>query len=96
MVLLLKCNATSLFCKKTKNCISWIIVTGLPTPKTADTDSRLLVETDELEDEVKAKPSQVADVEKPLPRKQRQPVKITIPALPVHVLFIFQDFNQNE
>ncbi|XP_045156321.1 proline-rich protein PRCC-like [Mercenaria mercenaria] len=52
----------------------------LPTPKTAD--SGVIVENDALEDIVKPKPSQVADVEKPVPKKLRQPVKITIPALP--------------
>jgi len=35
---------------------------------------------------VKPKASQVADVDKPPPKKSRQPVKITIPALPVNRL----------
>jgi hypothetical protein len=53
----------------------------LPVPK--EVDSGGIVENDALEDLVKPKPSQVADIEKPAPKKLRQPVKITIPALPV-------------
>lgn len=52
----------------------------LPSPKAVS--DMVLEETDVLEDEVKPKPSQVADIVKPVPKKQRQTVKITIPALP--------------
>lgn len=52
----------------------------LPAPKSSDIT--ILDESDELEDEVKPKPSQVADLKKPEPKKIRQSVKITIPALP--------------
>ncbi|KAH3833282.1 hypothetical protein DPMN_106588 [Dreissena polymorpha] len=44
--------------------------------------ANILDESDVLEDEVKPKASQVADISKPEPKKSRQPVKITIPALP--------------
>ena len=56
-------------------------ISGLPVPKALDSGG--MVENDALEDLVKPKPSQVADIEKPAPKKLRQPVKITIPALPV-------------
>lgn len=52
----------------------------LPAPKPGT--STVPQETDVLEEEVKPKPSQVADIVKPAPRKSRQPVKIKIPALP--------------
>ena len=58
---------------------------GLPTPKHAEA---MIEETDELEDLVKPKPSQVADIVKPAPKKHKQPVKITIPALPVFLFLL--------
>ncbi|KAL4227759.1 hypothetical protein ACF0H5_013195 [Mactra antiquata] len=53
---------------------------GLPAPKPVVTGD--IEESDVLEDEVKPKPSQIADIEKPPAKKSCQPVKITIPALP--------------
>ncbi|WAR00245.1 PRCC-like protein [Mya arenaria] len=56
------------------------LLAGLPEPKSGF--SSVTEETDILEDEVKPKASQVADIPKPAPKKGRQPVRITIPALP--------------
>ena len=61
--------------------VIFLLFTGLPAPKSA-IDS-IIEETDVIEEEFKPKASQVADIEKP--KKNRQPVKITIPALPVQV-----------
>ncbi|KAL3865954.1 hypothetical protein ACJMK2_043298 [Sinanodonta woodiana] len=55
---------------------------GLPEPKRPEHNEKLAVEEDELEDEVKPKASQMADVPKPPSKKVHLPVKITIPALP--------------
>jgi len=61
-----------------------VFLLELPEPKSGF--SSVIEETDVLEDLVKPKASQVADVDKPPPKKSRQPVKITIPALPVNRL----------
>ncbi|KAK3585289.1 hypothetical protein CHS0354_040236 [Potamilus streckersoni] len=58
------------------------LLLGLPKPKRPEHIEKLAVEEDELEDEVKPKASQMADVPKPPSKKVHQPVKITIPALP--------------
>lgn len=55
------------------------LLKGLPAPHTINTDA--IVEDDELEDEVKPKASQITDLPKPPPKRNRQPVKITLPAL---------------
>lgn len=55
------------------------LLKGLPTPHATSAD--VIVEDDELEDEVKPKPSQVTDLPKPPPKRNKQPVKITVPAL---------------
>lgn len=60
-------------------------MTGLPAPRSVV--GSVIEETDVLEEEVKPKASQIADVEKP--QKKKQPVKITIPALPVSGLFSY-------
>ena len=55
------------------------LISGLPAPQTTPTD--VITENDVLEEEVRAKPSQMSDVPKPPPKRNRQPVKITLPAL---------------
>ena len=60
---------------------------GLPQPKTSeskDGKKEAIVMEDELEDIVKAKPTELAMQERPpVKKKTRQPVKIMIPALQV-------------
>ena len=54
-------------------------VSGLPAPHTTSTD--VITENDILEEDVRPKPSQMTDLPKPPPKRNRQPVKITLPAL---------------
>lgn len=53
---------------------------ALPEPKHTDIGQGIS-ETDVLEDEVKPKAAELADAPKPPPKKSKQPVRITIPAL---------------
>lgn len=63
-------------------------VLALPEPKYKPA-VKGIPETDELEEEVKPKPAELADAPKPPPKKSRQPVRITIPALNPVGLIIF-------
>ncbi|XP_078313521.1 proline-rich protein PRCC-like [Crassostrea virginica] len=53
---------------------------ALPEPKHTNY-VKGIPETDELEEEVKPKAAELADAPKPPPKKPRQPVRITVPAL---------------
>lgn len=55
------------------------LLKDLPAPHSTSAD--IIAENDELEDEVKPKQSQMADLPKPPPKRGKQPVKITLPAL---------------
>lgn len=55
------------------------LLKGLPAPHVVSADK--IIEDDELEEEVRPKLSQVTDLPKPLPKRNKQPVKITVPVL---------------
>lgn len=64
-------------------------ILALPEPKHTDI-GKGIPETDVLEEEVKPKAAELADAPKPPPKKPKQPVRITIPALNPVCHFISQ------
>lgn len=64
-------------------------ILALPEPKHTEI-GKGIPETDVLEEEVKPKAAELADAPKPPPKKPKQPVRITIPALNPVCHFISQ------